>query len=362
MESVVAMNKIFWQDKRVFLTGHTGFKGSWLALWLQQLNAKVTGYALAPDSTPSFFELARVAEQIHQSVIGNINHFSSLQQALEQAQPEIVFHLAAQPLVRESYLNPLETYQTNVIGTANVLEICRQISSIKVIVVITTDKCYENREIDHPYREDEPLGGYDPYSSSKACAELVVSAYRNSFFRHDDGFFKLGLASARAGNVIGGGDFSKDRLVPDFIRALVQHQPIHLRYPGAIRPWQHVLEPLRGYLMLAEALWQYPKQFSEAWNFGPAEGDTRTVGQIIDLLMADFGRGQKTIDTAKQPHEAHFLKLDIQKAERHLAWHPRLNIESALKLVKDWYQDWLNKADMLECTLKQINDYTRNFK
>jgi CDP-glucose 4,6-dehydratase len=354
------MNKKFWQNKRIFLTGHTGFKGSWLTLWLKHLEAIVTGYALAPNTEPSLFDLADVAVGMQQSIIGDINDFNLLRSSLEKAQPEIVFHLAAQPLVRESYLNPLETYQTNVIGTANVLEICRHIPSIKVIVVITTDKCYENRETDHAYREDEALGGYDPYSSSKAGTELVVSAYRNSFFRKDEGRVKLGLASARAGNVIGGGDFSKDRLIPDFIRALVDNQPVHLRYPEAIRPWQHVLEPLRGYLMLAEALWHDPDKFSQAWNFGPYRHDVKTVAEIIDLLIHDFGKGSKTVDVIKHPHEAHFLKLDIQKAERELNWHPQLNIEQALNLVKAWYKTWLEGSNMLDCTLKQINNYTRN--
>jgi CDP-glucose 4,6-dehydratase len=346
------MTPNFWQGKRVFLTGHTGFKGSWMSLWLHSMGAKVQGFALAPATQPSLFELTNL-ESIIDSQIGNIHDYAILSNTMQQAKPDIVFHLAAQPLVRESYINPIETYQTNVMGTLHVLEAIRHTPSVKSVVVVTTDKCYENKEWVWPYRENEPMGGHDPYSSSKGCAELLTASYRHSFFDTS----KVGLATARAGNVIGGGDFSKDRLIPDFIRAISQNETVKLRYPNAIRPWQHVLESIHGYLLLAEKLWDNPKAFSEAWNFGPHTQDTKTVSAIIDTLTQQFKQGAWQQELGEHPHEAHFLKLDIQKAETLLNWHPTLNIESALAMICEWYQAWNQKQDMLEFTLRQIHSF-----
>ena len=348
------MTPAFWKNKRVFVTGHTGFKGSWLSLWLHSLGAKVKGFALAPATTPSLFELTKL-DSLIDSELGNINDYAVLAKSIQAYQPDVVLHLAAQPLVRESYDNPLETYMTNVMGTAHVLEAIRHTPSVRSAVFITTDKCYENKEWVWPYRENEPMGGYDPYSSSKGCSELVISAYRNSFFDTT----QIGLASARAGNVIGGGDFSKDRLIPDFINAILQNKPIQLRYPNAIRPWQHVLESLHGYLLLVEHLWNTPQKYSEAWNFGPQGQDTKTVAEIVDTLIEKFQQGAWQPDTGQHPHEAHYLKLDISKAEALLHWHPKLSINEALSLIHEWYQAWNQKGDMLECTLNQIQNFSR---
>jgi CDP-glucose 4,6-dehydratase len=348
------MNHTFWKDKKVFLTGHTGFKGSWMSLWLSTLGAKVKGFALAPNTEPALFKLAGL-ERLIDSEIGNINQYDSILKAMRASEPEVLFHLAAQPLVRESYNNPIENYMSNVMGTVHVLEAARHIPSLKSIVVITTDKCYENKEWVWPYRENEPMGGYDPYSASKACAELVMASYRNSFFDTQ----KIGVATARAGNVIGGGDFSVDRLIPDFIRAIQKNETVNLRYPNAIRPWQHVLESLHGYLVLAEKLWNQPQEFSEAWNFGPYSQDAKTVAQIVEALISGFGQGAWQQDPGQHPHEAHYLKLDIQKAETHLDWHPVLNINEALTMIVDWYQALRGNQDMLQFTVNQIQTFSR---
>lgn len=345
--------KQFWSGKKVFITGHTGFKGAWLGLWLTEMGSLVKGYALPAQETSMYNILA--LDQLIQSELGDICDETALLASLQAQQPEIVFHLAAQSLVRESYQRPLDTYRVNVMGTANLLEAVRQVPSVKVVVVITTDKCYENQEWIWPYRENETLGGHDPYSSSKACAELVTSAYRNSFFDTS----KIGIATARAGNVIGGGDFSKDRLIPDFVRAILANQPISLRYPQAIRPWQHVLEPLGGYLKLAEKLWEAPNVFSEAWNFGPHSQDVKTVAEVVDLLVRQFGRGSWSQDSGEHPHEAHYLKLDIQKAVHFLEWHPRFDITQALMKVSDWYQSWNAGENMLEFSRFQVLDFMK---
>ena len=352
------MKPEFWRGKRVFLSGHTGFKGSWLSLWLQSLGAQVTGYALPAPTNPSLFDIARVADGMA-SVIADIRDLATLQQAMQSAQPEIVIHMAAQPLVRESYRNPVDTYATNVMGTVNLLEAVRHTPGIKAVVNITTDKCYENREWVWGYRENEPMGGYDPYSNSKGCAELVSAAYRSSFFNPKD-YERHGVAMAtvRAGNVIGGGDWAQDRLIPDILAAFEAGTPVHIRNPNAIRPWQHVLEPLRGYLTLAERLYEQGAAYAEAWNFGPREEDAKTVGWIVKQLALLWGAGASwEIDAGEHPHEAHYLKLDISKARSLLDWHPALNLQQALELIVAWTQARQAGQDMRQQTLTQIQAY-----
>ncbi|PSB03413.1 CDP-glucose 4,6-dehydratase [Merismopedia glauca] len=353
------MNPQFWQGKTVLITGHTGFKGSWLCLWLQGLGAKVTGYSLLPPTKPSLFEVARVEESIT-SVIGDIRDRSQLQAIVAQSQPEIIFHLAAQALVRESYQNPVDTYATNVMGTVNLLEAVRGIGSVKVVVNVTSDKCYENREWIWGYRENEPLGGYDPYSSSKACAEIVTAAYRNSFF-HPDKYAEhgLALATARAGNVIGGGDWASDRLVPDIINSAINGQTLLIRNPYATRPWQHVLEPLNGYLTLAEHLFQHGSAYSEAWNFGPNESDIQPVHWIVEQLLSLWGDDLSwTKDTLIQSHEANYLSLDCAKARSRLGWRPKLDLLTALTWIVDWTKLFQSGKNMRAVTEDQIRQFT----
>ena len=354
----LAVTPDFWRGKRVFLTGHTGFKGGWLALWLQSLGAKVTGYALHPPTNPSLFETARVGEGM-KSVIADIRDLPKLQQAMRDARPEIVIHMAAQPLVRLSYQNPVETYSINVMGTVYLLEAIRCTPGVRAVVNITTDKCYENREWVWGYRENEPMGGYDPYSNSKGCAELVSAAYRSSFFNTST-YAKHGVAVAtvRAGNVIGGGDWAQDRLMPDILAAFETNQPARIRSPQAIRPWQHVLEPLRGYLTLAEHLYEHGPVFAEGWNFGPDDEDATPVSSIVDQMAAMWGKGAAwQIDASEHPHEATYLKLDTSKARRRLNWHPMLNLKKALQLTVDWSQARASGADMQHITLAQIRLY-----
>lgn len=348
----------FWRGKRVFVTGHTGFKGSWLSLWLQQMGADVVGYALAPPTKPSLFEVARVGEGMH-SIIADIRDLPTLTTAIAEHRPEIVFHLAAQPLVRLSYEQPVETYATNVMGTVHVLEAVRQTGGVRAVVNITTDKCYENREWVWGYRENEPMGGYDPYSNSKGCAELVTAAYRTSFFNSANHVkHGVALASARAGNVIGGGDWAKDRLIPDIMAAFFEQRPVVIRNPQAIRPWQHVLEPLSGYLMLAERLWAEGPAFAEGWNFGPNEEDTRPVEWIVKHLAGTWGKGATwSIDGGNHPHEASYLKLDISKARSRLDWHPRWDLEISLRHIVDWNLAYRRGGNMRDLTLKQIAEY-----
>lgn len=352
------MNPQFWQGRRVFLTGHTGFKGGWLSLWLQQLGAQVTGYALPAPTQPSLFEQARVADGMI-SLIGDIRDGAALAHAMREARPEVVIHMAAQPLVRRSYVDPVETYSTNVMGTVHLLEAVRQSPGVRAVVNVTTDKCYENKEWVWGYRENEPLGGYDPYSNSKGCAELVTSAYRNSFFnpaQHAE--HGVALASARAGNVIGGGDWAADRLIPDILAAFGQGQPVTIRSPHAIRPWQHVLEPLRGYLTLAEHLHDEGTAYAEAFNFGPRDSDARPVEWIVRQLAAVWGAGAAWhVDDGEHPHEATYLKLDIAKAAHRLAWRPRLDLEHALALTVDWARALQRNEDMRAQTLAQISSY-----
>jgi CDP-glucose 4,6-dehydratase len=350
----VTINPDFWRGKRVFLTGHTGFKGSWLSLWLQSLGAQVHGLALAPPTTPNLFTVAQVANGMASSTLGDIRDLATVQQAMQACQPDIVIHMAAQPLVRLSYAEPVETYATNVMGTVHVLEAARQAASVKAIVVVTTDKCYDNKEWLWGYRADEPMGGHDPYSNSKGCAELVTSAYRRSFFQEKG----IALASARAGNVIGGGDWAADRLVPDILRAFEQNQPVVIRNPHATRPWQHVLEPLSGYLSLAEHLYTQGQTFAEGWNFGPKDDDARPVQWIVEHMVNHWGNGASwQQDGGVHPHEANYLKLDISKAKARLGWQPRWPLATALEKITAWHHAWLNSANMHEFTFEQIYQY-----
>jgi len=351
----------FWRGKRVFLTGHTGFKGSWLSLWLQDLGADLTGYALKPPTSPSLFEEAHVAKGMS-SVEGDIRDIDHFLRAMQAAKPEIVIHMAAQPLVRYSYQNPVETYATNVMGTVHMLEAVRATPTVRAVVNITTDKCYENREWVWGYRENDPMGGYDPYSNSKGCAELVSAAYRSSFFNPAE-YKKHGvaLATVRAGNVIGGGDWAKDRLIPDIIAAFEQGRPVHIRNPHAIRPWQHVLEPLRGYLTLAEKLFGIGPDYAEGWNFGPSDEDAKPVAWIVEQMATRWGgNAQWQIDAGEHPHEAGYLKLDISKARSRLDWHPGLRLGDALNLVVDWARQRQDGADIRQLSLGQIHTYQQS--
>jgi len=346
-------NPAFWEGKRVLMTGHTGFKGSWLSIWLQAMGAELRGIALQPPTTPALFDVAQVAMGMD-SHIADIRDASVIDRLVKDFQPEIIIHMAAQPLVRLSYQLPIETYATNVMGTVHVLEAARHAGSVRVIVNITTDKCYENREWVWGYREDERMGGYDPYSNSKSCAELVSSSYRKSFLR-DAG---IALATARAGNVIGGGDWAQDRLIPDILRALQDKQPVLIRNPHAIRPWQHVLEPLSGYLLLAERLYERGQADAEGWNFGPRDEDARAVQWIVENLCQYWGDGASwALQPGNHPHEAGFLKLDISKARQRLGWMPRWTLETALARITEWHQDWLLGSDMRARVLSQINDF-----
>jgi CDP-glucose 4,6-dehydratase len=347
-----------WQGRRVFLTGHTGFKGSWLALWLKRLGAEIRGYALDPCTEPNLLDLASVGKALD-DVRGDVRDHAKLEASMTEFRPEVVFHLAAQPLVRRSYADPLGTYGTNVMGTAHVLEAVRRTRSVRAVVSVTTDKCYQNQEWLWPYRETDPLGGYDPYASSKACAEIVSSAYRTSFFpldRLDE--HHVAVATARAGNVIGGGDWSEDRLIPDLVRGFRSGRPVLIRRPDAIRPWQHVLEPLHGYITLAEQLLAQPAKFATAFNFGPGDDDIWPVGRIATKLVQIWGDGASWIrDSVPSVHEDHVLRLDASKARVELGWKPRLKIETALEWTMAWYRAWNQGENMPELTEKQIAQY-----
>jgi CDP-glucose 4,6-dehydratase len=349
----------FWAGRRVFLTGHTGFKGSWLSVWLKDLGAELTGFALSPPTNPSLFEVANVSTGMT-SIIGDIRDPAALTKALCDARPEIVIHMAAQPIVRLSYEQPVETYATNVMGLVHLFEAVRQAASVRAVVNVTSDKCYENKEWAWGYRETEPMGGYDPYSSSKGCAELITAAYRRSYFAPDD-FTRHGvaLASARAGNVIGGGDWALDRLIPDIMRAIEAGRPVSIRNPHAIRPWQHVLEPLSGYMTLAQKLYEDGPAFAEGWNFGPDEADARPVQWIVERLTRMWGEGAHwQRDNGSNPlHEAHYLKLDCSKARMALGWHPVWSLEQALGKIVDWHKCSLHGADAYAMTLAQVRDY-----
>lgn len=349
----LGVNPRFWQGKKVLLTGHTGFKGGWLALWLQTLGAKVTGYALAAPTDPSFFDTTRVVQGMT-SMIGDVRDLASLTTSVGQADPEIIIHMAAQSLVRPSYSDPVATYSTNIMGTVNVLEAARKQSGVRAIVIVTSDKCYENTGAQREFREGDRLGGHDPYSNSKACAELVTAGYRDSFFSGS----APAIATARAGNVIGGGDWSADRLIPDAIRAFGAARPVQLRYPLATRPWQHLLDPLAGYLLLAEKLCATPADYAGAWNFGPAANQVMTVAQVIEAIASQWGSGARwEAAQGAHPHEAQFLGIDAGKARMRLGWQPRLDIARTIDWTVEWYQAWRDGADLRRVSEAQIDRY-----
>ncbi len=354
----LGVSQTFWQGKRVLITGHTGFKGGWLCLWLQSMGANVVGYALKPPTNPSLFEVAKVGQGMT-SIIGDIRDLPHLQKVFAEHQPEIVIHMAAQPLVRYSYLEPVETYSTNVMGTVNLLEAVRHTASVKAVVNVTSDKCYENREWVWGYRENEAMGGHDPYSNSKGCAELVTAAYRNSYFPSEKyQEHGVAIASGRAGNVIGGGDWAEDRLIPDMMRAIISNQPVSIRNPDSIRPWQHVLEPLSGYLLLAQKLYEEGSAFGEGWNFGPNDDDAKPVQWILDNLTKTWGDGASwKLDGGDHPHEAHYLKLDCSKAKMRLNWQPRWSLDKAIDQICVWHKAHLAGADIRAMCLQQINQY-----
>ena len=357
LEGVEVIDASFWRGRRVLLTGHTGFKGGWLALWLHGLGARVTGYALEPPTDPSFFAAADVGGLV-EDMRGDIRDLPRMADAIARCDPQVVFHLAARSIVRAGYADPLETYGTNVMGTAVVLEACRAARSLEAIVCVTTDKCYENLEWEWPYRENDRLGGRDPYSSSKAAAELVAEAYRRSFFSGASPRV-AGLATARAGNVVGGGDWAADRLLPDLARSVRSGEPTVIRNPGATRPWQHVLEPLSGYLVLAQRLSEEPKRFSEPWNFGPDAGSDREVGAVVDEVSRLFGPRLVTRrEGGTGPHEAGRLMLDSSKARARLQWRPRLTLSEALRLTVEWYDRFLaGERSMRALSERQISEY-----
>jgi CDP-glucose 4,6-dehydratase len=353
-----SMNVDFWKGKRVFLTGHTGFKGSWMSLWLQEMGAIVKGYSLVPPTEPSLFVEANVDSGM-ESQVADIRDYQTLFNSIDAFKPEIVFHMAAQPLVRLSYDIPIDTYSTNVMGTVHLLEACRKVSGIKAIVNITSDKCYENQEWVWGYRENEPMGGYDPYSNSKGCAELVASSFRQSFFNPaayaEHG---VGLASVRAGNVIGGGDWALDRLIPDILLAFQEGRAVEIRSPHAIRPWQHVLEPISGYLATAEKLYTEGAEYSEAWNFGPNDEDAQPVQRIVETLSSNWGdEANWFLSEGDHPHEAHYLKLDCSKAKMRLNWQPVWDLNTTLSKITQWHKAWLTKTNMREYTLTEIKEY-----
>jgi CDP-glucose 4,6-dehydratase len=347
------MNPAFWRGKRVFLTGHTGFKGGWLALWLTELGAEVYGYALAPPTEPNFFTLCKLKDRLAHSTLADIRDAGAITRALNTAQAEIVLHLAAQPLVHHSYTAPVDTYAVNVMGTVNLMEAVRHVPSVKAVVNVTTDKCYENREWVWPYRESEAMGGFDPYSSSKGCSELITAAYRRSFLAPAG----IHVASARAGNVIGGGDWAVDRLIPDCLRAMDNKQPLLLRSPSAIRPWQHVCEPLSGYLLLAEQLCTCGEEYADAWNFGPDSSDARSVQWIVENIYRGVPDAHWQTNPSAQPHEAHALTLDSAKARTLLGWRPRWPLSKALDMTMAWHKAWRQGQDMAALSLQQIQQY-----
>jgi CDP-glucose 4,6-dehydratase len=357
MEGMV--NKNFWNGKRVFITGHTGFKGTWLSLWLKLLEAEVIGYSASIPTNPSLFELTQAATNLTH-IQGDVRDLDCLKNNLQKHQPDIVIHMAAQALVRHSYKNPIETFSTNVMGTANILEATRSAKGIRGVVIVTSDKCYENKEHGIEFHEGDPMGGFDPYSSSKGCAELITSAFRNSFFNtasHSE--HGVAIASVRAGNIIGGGDWAEDRLIPDIIRAFLVGNTVHIRNPHAVRPWQFVLEPLRGYLTVAEKLYEVGSGYDRAWNFGPSENSAVPVSWIVEKVAKLWDGGARwEYDNGPHPHEASLLRLDCSMAKNELGWTPLITIEQALEWTTKWYMEYKkNPATVKNITEKQINEY-----
>ena len=354
------MYKNIYAGKRVFLTGHTGFKGSWLALWLTKLGAKVCGYSLAPNTNPSMFKVLDIEHKIEKSVLGDILDEKTLEKSISEFQPDIVFHLAAQPLVRLSYREPILTYKTNVIGTLNILEMSKRCKSVKAFVNITTDKCYENKEVNRGYKEDEPMGGYDMYSSSKGCVEIMSSSFRRSFLQEEGTY---AMATARAGNVIGGGDWAEDRLIPDCVRYINADEKIEIRNPIAVRPWQQVLEPLSGYLLLGQKLLEGGKKYAEGFNFGPNEDSVLRVAEVAEKACKYYGKGEVVIHKRDNLHEANLLMLNIEKAEKVLGWTPTYTADEAVKNTIEWYKHFYAKdVDMFDFTMNQIKEYEGNIK
>lgn len=356
----MTLNRSFWLGRRVFVTGHTGFKGSWLCLWLHALGADVTGYALDPPTEPALFQQASVA-QLVRSVRGDIRDFLPLKRAIEEASPDVVIHMAAQSVVYRGYEDPIETYSSNVMGTVHLFEALRQIGRPCIVVNVTSDKCYENREWVWGYRENDPMGGHDPYSNSKGCAELVSAAYRDSFFNPDSiSKHGIALATARAGNAIGGGDWTSHQLIPDLIRAFLANRPCIIRNPSAYRPWQFVLEPLRGYLLLAERLAEDPPRFASGWNFGPVNADIRPVSWISDEMVRLWsGNAAWKLDSESHPHEAHALRLETSKAGTEMHWKPALSLPRALEWIVEWYRDCRDGCNLQQLTLSQIEQYEK---
>lgn len=349
-----------YKGRKVFLTGHTGFKGSWLALWLTMLGADVWGYSLKPNTQPAMFKELDIENRIYKSVIGDILDTEKLENTIIDFKPDIIFHLAAQPLVRLSYKEPLLTYQTNVIGTLNVLIAAEKCKSVKAFVNVTTDKCYENKEISRGYKEDEPMGGYDMYSSSKGCVEIMSSSFRRSFLQGENGY---AMATARAGNVIGGGDWALDRLIPDCVKYINSNQKIEIRNPIAVRPWQHVLEPLSGYLLLGQRLLEEGKKYAEAFNFGPGEESVLKVAEVAQMVVEDYGKGEVVVHKKDDLHEANLLMLNIEKAKKVLGWIPTYKADVAISKTVDWYKHFYSKdTDMYEYTLNQIKEFEGNIK